>query len=140
MSCIQCYTSINFGEKYCEKCYTKSFCSLCDRHTDKVGPLRTQLGEKCCDGCYSKTPTRTAIKKDVEMETTGIIAENPTYLTDLVNGWWSDGYKYYFAIQNQIYAADDIPMDFQDFKRAITFDTLDAELCGYIRGTTVVWA
>ena len=137
MSCIQCYTSIEFGEKYCAKCYNKSFCSLCDRHTDKVGPLRTQLGEKCCDDC--KFSTQAPIKQEVEMETVGIVEENPAYLTDLVNGWWSDGYKYYFAIQNQIYAADDIPMDIDEFKRAITFDTIEAEMCGYIRGTTVIW-
>jgi hypothetical protein len=137
MSCIDCYTSIVFGEKYCSKCYAKSFCSLCDQHTDRVGPLRTRSGEKCCDGC--KFTTQAPIKQEVEMETVGIVAENPAYLTDLVNGWWSDGYKYYFAIQNQIYAADDIPMDIDEFKRAITFDTIEAEMCGYIRGTTVIW-
>ena len=137
MSCIDCYTSINFGEKYCSKCYAKSFCSICDHHTDKVGPLRMQAGEKCCDGC--KFSTQAPIKQEVEMETVGIVEENPAYLTDLVNGWWSDGYKYYFAIQNQIYAADDIPMDIDEFKRAITFDTIEAEMCGYIRGTTVIW-
>jgi len=141
MSCNDCYTSIDFGEKYCTKCIAKSFCTLCDRHTDKVGPLRTQLDEKCCDECYTKTTTRSALKKEnIEMETIGLIAENPTYLTDLINGWWSDGYRYYFAIQNQIYAADEIPTDYQEFKRAITFDAIDAELCGYIRGTTVIWS
>jgi hypothetical protein len=141
MSCTDCYTSIDFGEKYCTKCIAKSFCTLCDRHTDKVGPLRTQMGEKCCDECYTKSSTRTALKKEnIEMETIGVIAENPTYLTDLINGWWSDGYRYYFAIQNQIYAADEIPTDYQEFKRAITFDNIDAELCGYIRGTTVIWS
>ena len=139
MSCKQCFASICFDEKYCTKCIARSFCSMCERHTDKVGPLRTHSGEKCCGECYTKCSMRTTLKKDIEMETIGIIAENPTYLTDLVNGWWSDGNKYYFALQNQIYAADDIPTDYQEFKRAITFDSIDAELCGYIRGTTVIW-
>ena len=141
MSCNQCNASICFDEKYCTKCIATSFCSMCERHTDSVGPLRKHSGEKCCGDCYTKCLMRASLKKDnIEMETIGIIAENPTYLTDLVNGWWSDGYKYYFAIQNQIYAADDIPTDYQEFKRAITFDSIDAEMCGYIRGTTVIWS
>jgi hypothetical protein len=78
-------------------------------------------------------------KEEVETETTNYVDENPHYLTDLVNGWWSDGQKYYFAIQNQIYSARDIPMDIDEFKRAIVFDTIDAEMCGVIRGTTVIW-
>jgi hypothetical protein len=73
------------------------------------------------------------------METISVIAENPTYLSDLLNGWWSDGDKYYFAIQHEIYSAPDIPMDIQEFKRAVLFDKLDAERCGIIRGTTVIW-
>ena len=141
MPCYDCNTPTEFGEHHCSKCYVKVFCAMCDQHVDRVGPLRTRLGNRCCDGCYSKFSTLEKLKKeDIEMETISIVAENPAYLTDLINGWWSDGYKYYFAIQNQIYAADDIPMDIDEFKRAITFDTIDAEMCGYIRGTTVIWA
>jgi len=78
-------------------------------------------------------------EQQVKIETISDISENPHYLSDLINGWWTDGSMYYFAIQNQIYAAADIPMDIDEFKRAITFDTLDAEMCGVIRGTTVIW-
>jgi hypothetical protein len=140
MSCTDCYTSIDFGEKYCTKCIAKSFCTLCNRHTDKVGPLRTKLDEKCCDECYSKTSTPTVVKKNSTETLTTLIEENPYYLTDIINGWWTDGYRYYFAIQNQIYAAYDIPREYDEFKRAITFDEIDAEVCGYIRGTTIFWS
>ena len=141
MSCENCNKLTQYGANYCNTCYTTMFCSMCDYHRNMVGPLRSRHGENCCEDCLHKSETLTQLKKEnVEMETISVIAENPTYLTDLVNGWWSDGNKYYFALQNQIYAAADIPMDYQDFKRAVLFDTLDAEMCGVIRGTTVIWS
>jgi hypothetical protein len=88
-----------------------------------------------------KTKTLEELKEQkVEIESISVISENPHYLSDLINGWWFDGDKYYFAIQNQIYAADDLPMDIEEFKHAVMFDTLDAEMCGVIRGTTVIWS
>lgn len=141
MSCVTCDKITQHGADYCNRCYSLSFCSECNHHVNRVGPLRSRRGENRCEECINKTATLEVLKHEkVEMKTISIIAENPTYLSDLINGWWSDGNKYYFAIQNQIYAADDIPMDYDDFKRAVLFDTLDAELCGMIRGTTVIWS
>jgi len=140
MSCLHCDKLTQHGASYCNDCYFKTFCSLCNQHQDRVGPLRRKHDENACYDCLNKASTLQQLKKeDVEIENISVIAENPTYLSDLLNGWWSDGSKYYFAIQKQIYAAHDIPMDISDFKRAILFDTLDAELCGFIRGTTVIW-
>jgi len=141
MSCVACNKLTQHGANYCNACFTFQFCSLCHYHNEQVGPLRSRHGENCCEDCLQKAEILVELEKEnVEMETISVIAENPTYLTDLVNGWWSDGSRYYFAIQNQIYSAPDIPMDYNDFKRAILFDTIDAEMCGVIRGTTVIWS
>ena len=140
MSCENCNKLTQHGANYCNGCYNTLFCSLCNIHRDYVGPLRSRRGENCCSECMYKTKTLEELKEQkVEIESISVISENPHYLSDLINGWWFDGDKYYFAIQNQIYAADDLPMDIDEFKRAITFDTLDAEMCGVIRGTTVIW-
>ena len=140
MSCENCNKLTQHGANYCNGCYNTLFCSLCNNHCDYVGPLRSRRGENCCCECMYKTKKLEELKEEkVEIESISVISENPDYLPDLINGWWFDGDKYYFAIQNQIYAADDLPMDIEEFKRAITFDTLDAEMCGIIRGTTVIW-
>ena len=141
MSCSVCQKLTQHGAAYCTECYANLFCSACDYHEDCVGPLRSRQGQNCCEYCSNKEDTLQQLKEEkVEMETISVIAENPTYLSDLVNGWWSDGIKYYFTVQQQIYSAHDIPMDIDDFKRAILFDTLEAEFCGVIRGTTVIWS
>jgi len=141
MSCENCNSLTQHGASYCNRCYSDLYCAMCDYHVDQVGPLRSRLGNKSCEDCLNKFATLRTLKEEhVEMETISVIAENPAYLTDLINGWWSDGEKYYFAIQNHIYSANEIPMDIEEFKRAVTFDTLDAEMCGYIRGTTVIWS
>jgi hypothetical protein len=113
---------------------------MCNFHHDHVGPLRSRFGNNSCEDCLNKSSALKEIKENIEPESISIIVENPTYLNDLANGWWSDGNKYYFAIRGEIYSAPDIPMDLSDFKRAILFDTIDAEPCGYIRGTTVIWS
>ena len=141
MSCQVCNKLTEYGAHFCNKCYSDLFCATCDYHVDQVGPLRSRRGNKCCEDCLNKVVTLEQLKEEnIEMETISIIAENPTYLSDLLNGWWSDGDKYYFTIQREIFSAPDIPMDYDEFKRAIMFDTLDAERCGYIRGTTVIWS
>jgi len=141
MSCEYCQKLTQHGAPCCNACYSSLFCHMCTYHTDQVGPLRQRRGNNCCEDCIYKTTTLQELKKEnIEMETISIIAENPTYLSDLVNGWWSDGDKYYFSIQGEIYSAPDIPMDYDEFKRAVMFDTLDAERCGIIRGTTVIWS
>ena len=137
MSCENCNGLTQHGAPYCNKCYANLFCSMCDRHKNLVGPLSPN---KCCDDCLKGSTPDNRKEEEAEMETEIHVEENPHYLTDLVNGWWSDGHKYYFAIQNQIYSAWDIPMDIDEFKRAIVFDTIDAEMCGVIRGTTVIWS
>ena len=112
---------------------------MCNYHENQVGPLRSRLGNNCCEECLGKFSTlKQLIKEDDEIEVT-IVVENPTYLNDLVNGWWHDGSKYYFSIQGEIYSAKEIPMDYGEFKRAILFDKIDAERCGVIQGTTVTW-
>ena len=141
MSCENCNKLTQHGAPYCNDCHSTSFCSMCNFHSDRVGPLRQRLGNNCCEDCLNKSSTLKKLKEeDVEMESISMITENPTYLKDLLGGWWSDGDKYYFTIQGDIYSATDIPMDFSDFKRAILFDTIDAEWCGVVRGTTVIWA
>jgi len=140
MSCEHCEKLTQHGAPYCASCYSSLFCSMCNYHEDRVGPLRQRRGDNYCEDCIYKSTTIQDLKQDnIEMETISVIAENPTYLSDLLNGWWSDGDKYYFAIQHEIYSAPDIPMDIQEFKRAVLFDKLDAERCGIIRGTTVIW-
>jgi len=141
MSCENCNNLTQHGAAYCNKCYSTLFCAKCDYHVDRVGPLRSRHGQQCCEECLNIVVTMEQLKEDkIEMDTISMIVENPSYLSDLLNGWWSDGDKYYFTIQREIFSAPDIPMDYNDFKRAILFDTLDAERCGVIRGTTVIWS
>jgi len=140
MSCEFCQMLTQHGAPCCNRCYSTLFCHLCTYHKDQVGPLRNRRGNNCCEDCLNKDVTIQQLKTEhVEIDTISVIAENPTYLSDLINGWWSDGYKYYFTIQGEIYSASDIPMDYSEFKRAVLFDTLDAERCGLIRGTSVIW-
>ena len=134
MSCVACNKLTENDAGFCNECYTFNYCSHCQYHTDVVGPLRASRGEHCCEYCLNKDDM---LKEYVEIENIRTIVKNPPYLTDLINGWWSYGSTYYFANQNQIYEARDIPMDISDFKRAVLFE--DAKMCGFIRGTTVIW-